>query len=273
MKRNIFLFSIALAAISLTSCRQEEVAGDDDIQLTSLETLAEEILLDIDGLVDEALELRFGPLKSAVAAEGDYLSGCPVVKVDSTAEAIILTLNFGEQCVGKDGKIRSGKIIVTSSYADISKKRVKTFENFLVDGKKVEGIIEKSMTPQKEEHMKTATIVEDVTITFPENKGSIHRQTNLTREYRFYRPAIERDNTVTSWGETDFTRLSGLKITKKIDKETPLLFKVKCHQIVSGIVTFSTSDNQTWQVDYGDGNCDRKAILTRNGKTKTIFLH
>ncbi len=273
MKRNVLLFSVAMAVISLTSCRQEEIAGEDDIQLTGLETVAEEILLDIDALVEEALELQLNPLKSAVVAEGDYLSGCPALKVDSTAGTIILTIDFGEQCVGKDGKVRSGKIIVTSSFPDNSKKRVKTFENFSVDGKKVEGIIEKTMTPQREEHMKTATIAEDVTITFPENKGSIHRQTNLTREYRFYRLAIERDNTVTSWGETEFTRLSGLKITKKIDKGTPLLFRVKCHQIVSGIVSFSTSDNRTWQVDYGDGNCDRKATLTRDGKTKTIFLH
>jgi predicted small secreted protein len=273
MKRILLLYAVALAVMVLTSCRQDEVAGEDDIQLTGLETEAEEILLDIDALVEEALESRFNPLKSAVAAEGDYLSGCPVMKVDSTAETIILTIDFGESCMGKDGKIRSGKIIVTSSFPVSSKKRVKTFENFSVDGKKVEGIIEKTMTPQWEEHMKTATIAEDVTITFPENKGSIHRKTNLTREYRFYRPAIERDNTVTSWGETEFTRLSGLKITKTIDKDTPLLFRVKCHQIVSGIVSFSTSDNRSWQVDYGDGNCDRRATLTREGKTRTIFLH
>lgn len=273
MKKFRLLLTGFLAVFALGGCQKVEITGETETLLTGQETFTEETLVDIDVLVDEAIYLKFNLLKSAVT-EGDYyLTKCPVLTLDSTSTMKILTIDFGTGCTGKDGKLRSGKIIVTStSFISNTRERVKTFNNFYVEGKKVEGTISKTITINRDDHSKVAENRENVTITFPDNGGKAYRKANVTREYDFNIPGVVRDNTVTTWGKVEFTRISGLKLTKTVNEATPLLFKMSCHQIVSGIVTFTTSDNRTWTIDYGDGTCDRKATITKNGETKTIII-
>jgi hypothetical protein len=75
-----------------------------------------------------------------------------------------------------------------------------------------------------------------------------------------------------SWGTVEFTRVCGLKVTRTVAEVKPFIFKMKCHQVVSGIVTFTTSDNRIWTLDYGDGGYDNKATLIKIGETKEIKL-
>ena len=107
MKRLKMFFALSLMFIAFNSC-QKEVAAPvfDEISLSQQETQAEETLSDIDMLVDEALNLNFGGLKSAVI-ESSYLGNCPVVTVNKDASPQVMILDFGTSCTGKDGKIRS----------------------------------------------------------------------------------------------------------------------------------------------------------------------
>jgi len=266
-------FVTGLAIAALVSCQKEDTTLEDALPVVEQETIVEETLFELDAMADEAVNLKLNEGKSAVT-EGDfYLSSCSVITIDNTSDPKVITIDFGNGCTGKDGKSRSGKIIITAtSFVDATSERIKTFEDFYVDGRKVEGVVNKTITIDREDRSRVAEILEDITITFPGEGGTAHRVAGLTREYRFGLPGVLQDNIVTSYGTVEFTRVNGLKVTKAISESYPLVFKTSCHRIVSGVVTVTTSDYRTWTVDYGDGTCDNLATITVGDKTRIIRL-
>ncbi|HET6559500.1 MAG TPA: hypothetical protein VFG54_19410 [Prolixibacteraceae bacterium] len=274
MKRLNLFFALSLMFVGFNSCQKDEPSvAVDEILISQQETQAEETLADIDILVDEALDLNFSTLKSATIVSSVYLGDCPIITVNRTANPQMITIDFGTACTGKDGKVRSGKIIVTSpSFTTFPSVRDKSFDNYLVNGKKVEGSISKTITKDQENNIRTAVIQEDITITFPENEGVATRVAALTRQYERNALLNRLDNQVVSWGTVEFTRISGVKLTKTITAANPLIFKVACHHIVSGIVSVTTSNNHSWTIDYGNGDCDNKATLTSGDKTREIRI-
>jgi hypothetical protein len=274
MKKFRLFLTVILVVFSINACQKDQIADENDNLIIEQETIAEQTLVDLDALVDEALGIQFSFLKSTASSEGDYyVNKCPVITFNQTANPKVLTIDFGTSCTGKDGKVRSGKILVSStSVENFAFTRTKTFDNFFVDGKKIEGTITKTITLNREDHSKVAQVVEDVTITFPDNKGKATRKATLTRDYQLNVLGVPKDNVIESWGKVEFTRVNGLKITKTIAEADPLVFKMACHQIVSGVIAVSTSDNRTWSIDYGDGECDNKAVVTKNGEPKEIKI-
>ncbi|HAH22406.1 MAG TPA: hypothetical protein DCL77_01330 [Prolixibacteraceae bacterium] len=259
---------------AFNSCQKDDnTSVVDETSLSVQETQADETLADVDLLVDEALDSNFSGLKSATIESSAYLSDCAIITVNKTATPQVITIDFGTACTGKDGKVRSGKIIVTSnSFTTFPSVRDKSFDNYMVDGKKVEGTVVKTISKDQENNIRTAVIQENITITFPDNEGTATRVANMTRQYERGLLATPLDNQIITWGTVEFTRLSGVKLTKTITAATPLVFKVACHHIVSGIVSVSTSKNRSWTLDYGNGDCDNKATLTIGDKSKEIRI-
>lgn len=273
MKRLKMFFALTFMFAVVFSCQKEEVSTSvDEVGLSQQETLVEVTLADIDLIVDEALDANFLLLKSA-SIENAYLGDCPVVTVNRTANPQVMTIDFGTSCTGKDGKVRSGKIIVTStSFTTFPSVRDKSFENYVVDGKKIEGSVTKTISKDQENGIRTAVVTENVTITFPDGAGTATRKANQTRQYQRSKLMNPADNQVVSWGSVEFTRISGVKVSKSVSADKPLVFKVACQQLVSGVVAVTTSANRNWTIDYGDGTCDNKATLTIGDKTKEIKI-
>ena len=274
MKQLKLVFAVCMMFVGLNSCQKDETAATvDEITLSQQETQTEETLADIDLLVDEAVDSNFSQLKSASIGSAVYLTDCPVITVNKTATPQVLTIDFGTACTGKDGKVRSGKIIVTSTaFNTFPSVRNKSFDNYFVDGKKIEGTVTKTITKDQENNIRTAVIKENITITFPDGEGKATRSADLTRQYQRNGLLNPLDNQIVSWGTVEFTRISGVKVTKTVTSQNPLVFKVACHHIVSGIVSVTTSDNRSWTLNYGDGACDNKATLTIGDKTKEIRI-
>ncbi len=273
MKQLKMFFALTIMLSVVFACQKDEVnPAIDEVAISQQETLAEETLADIDLMVDEALDANFLLLKSATI-ENAYLGDCPAVTVNKTSNPQVMTIDFGTSCTGKDGKVRSGKIIVTStSFTTFPSVRDKSFENYTVDGKKIEGSVTKTISKDQENNIRTAVIIENVTITFPDGEGTATRKANQTRQYQRNKLLNPADNQVVSWGTVEFTRVSGVKVTKTVTADKPLVFKVACHHLVSGVVSVTTSNNLSWTIDYGDGTCDNKALLTKNGETKEIKI-
>lgn len=274
MKSLKMFIALGLMFSVFNSCQKDDASPVfDEITLSQQETQTEESLADIDLIVDEALDVNLGQLKSASINNSVYLGDCPVITINKTANPQVMTIDFGTSCTGKDGKIRSGKIIVSSdSFATFPSVRDKTFDNYYVDGKKIEGSIVKTITKDQENNIRTAVLQEDVTITFADKEGSAHRVANLTRQYQRGQLANKSDNQIVSWGTVVFTRISGVEITKTITANSPLIFKTECHHLVSGIVSVTTSNNRSWSINYGNGDCDNLATLTIGDKTKEIRI-
>jgi hypothetical protein len=274
MKQFKMFIAVSLMFIGFNSCQKDETTSTtDEVTLSQQETQTEEALADVDLLVDEAVDSNFSLLKSATIESSAYLNDCPVITVDKTATPQVMTIDFGTACTGKDGKVRSGKITVTStSFTTFPSVRDRSFDNYSVDGKKIEGSVTKTITKDQVNNIRTAVLQENITITFPNNEGTATRVANLTRQYQRNTPANSADNQIVSWGTVEFTRISGVKVTKTITSTDPLVFKVSCQHIVSGTVSVTTSDNRSWTLNYGDGTCDNKATLTIGTKTKEIKI-
>jgi hypothetical protein len=273
MKNIRFLFAALLVLVGVNSCQKDEFTNVNDDLLIDQETVAEQSLVDLDALVEEALGIQLPFLKSATTDGNYYVNKCPVITADLTSTPKTITIDFGTGCTGKDGKVRSGKIIVTSATLEnFSRETVRTFDNFFVDGKKMEGSVIKTITLNREDHSRLANIKEDVTITFPDNGGKISRKADMTREYQLFILGFIKDNVITSWGTATVTRKNGVTVNKTIDAGKPLVFKMECHQIVSGVVLFKTSNDHSMSIDYGKGDCDNKATVTRDGVTREINI-
>ncbi len=257
--------------LGAVSCQTEEKA----IELTNVEAeqevIAENLLAEIDAMTDEAVDIQLDWLKSGNTAENYLVDDCPVVTYDRTSTPRKIILDYGTGCVGRDDKTRSGKIIITSTaFENLSVKREKTFDNFNVEGKKIEGKISKTVTFSRQDRTRVAVVEEEVTITFEDN-ASLTRKANVTREHFLGVPAVRMDDETKTWGEVITKRASGVTITKTIEETTPLLFKAECRQIVSGVATFANGET-TWTIDYGTGECDNTATVTRNGETRTVKI-
>ena len=284
MKKTVFFYALGLACFLLPSCQnngsgvlndESVLIGEDSPAITSLdETQLDEALESVDLLVDEAINNNTSLLRSASADSNQYLSDCPKITVDTVAVPHVMTIDFGTTCIGKDGRVRSGKIIVkATSFKVFPSIRQKTFENFVIDGKKMEGTETKTIQKDATNNIRTATIKENIKVINIEKGDTLSRITDITRQYKRNVLADKTDDQTVTWGTTVTTRPNGLIVSKTISESTPLLFAASCKHIVSGIASFENSKGRKWFIDYGDGTCDDKAILTVNGKSKEIAIH
>lgn len=275
MKRLNLFVALCVIFVGLNSCKKDEPSASvDEISLSQQETQAEEALDETDLVIDEAIYRYTAQLKSASTGNFAYLNDCPVITSNLPSMPQVITIDFGTSCTGSDGKTRSGKIIIISdSFSNFPSVREKAFDNFMVDGIKIQGNAVKTINKYQENNIRIAQIHEDVTITFPEIAGTARRVADLTRLYQKNGLLNPLDNQVAIWGTVEFTRISGKTLTKTIAASSPLLFKVACDHIVSGTISVTTSNNRSWSIDYGNGDCDNKATLTMGEKSREIRIH
>ena len=166
MKKNHFLWLIGLSAFAIVSCDKTDTSAltntqIENTQLINDEQAVETTSTDVDAIVDEALALKTVTLRSAIADSSNYLGTCPTLKLDTTTATKSLTVDFGTNCVGKDGKTRSGKISVsTSNFSSYGVERTISFQNFIVNGDTITGTVKKTFIKVPEILRRKAHIVE-----------------------------------------------------------------------------------------------------------------
>lgn len=266
----IYSLLVGLAIFTFASCNKTETltaTQQETAQLIIDEQDADVTGTDIDALTDEALQLKVTSFKSATAEGENYIGSCPILTIDTAATQKKLTIDFGSNCVGKDGKTRSGKIIVTSTnFTKLGVDRSLSFENYMVNGKMVAGSITKTITFANLT-TKKAHVIDNLTITLPDNKGVVTRTSDVTRTFEFKLLG----STLTTWGTAEFTNAKSVKISKSIAETSPLVFKFTCKQIVSGKQVVTRGD-KTFTTDFGDGSCDDMAIVNDGTKSWPIKL-
>jgi len=277
-KITLSLFTILLL---LSACKKSDEALDDiqkDKTMASDNNMAEDEADDINVISDEAY--NYGELKSRGGSGGSGFMGDTVKIVRSKSDSTI-TIDFGSNgIVGKNGKIRKGKIIIKFSggYKVIGSAVTQTFENFYVNGKKIEGT--RSVTYKGDTNgMPMWTIQSDLTITKTDGKKVTWSSTRT-------RIMSAGSSTPLNWYDDEYT-ISGLAsgVTSNGDTYSmtigkPLLIKVSfspptvCKYIIDGTITY-TRGSRTAILDYGYGgttSCDNQAELNYNGNKYVITL-
>ena len=202
----------------------------------------------------------------------DYLPDCVIITTVVTSTSKERTIDFGEGCELPNGNVLSG--IITLSYLKDMEMAIKTLNlslnNFTFNGVSVEGSAEVQRMRSNENGNPQSDAIANFTGEWPDG-GSASFTGNRTREW------IEGFGSG-FWGDNVFLISGKATYTGKLDnvfvKETlsPLRRELSCRFLVSGILEISRND-ATVSLDFGDGSCDSKGILTYpNGESEEIFL-
>jgi hypothetical protein len=279
-KNYLYILSIILVgAILLQACDKEKTftLTDDEVAVAEDDALAEKLFgelfdmaLSAELLIDG--QINSGTLKSAVVSDS-----CPNVTVDhpdSTYWPKIITIDYGDGCTGFYEQTRSGKIIiqVTGRYRVAGTSRTITFENYYINGIHVEGT--KTITNDGENDDGNICYSIELTggkITTPDSIV-ITRESVRTREW-----VGGSDTKWNIWddvyfitGQTTGTNFRGVAYSRTII--TPLELATTCRFIKSGSIDIVVGENDPITLDFGNGECDSEATVSRNGETKTIQL-
>ena len=184
-----------------------------------------------------------------------------------------VTLDFGTGCVGRDGKLRKGKIVTiyTGPMFIPGSKTSTTFVDYSVDSFKIEGTHTVENTSTSNMNGWTVKVIDGkITNT---NSGSWKKWSSVkthTQTEGNGTPLYPMDDVFRITGEAAGSNSNGNSWSAVITD--PLIKKLACRWIVKGTVRI-TRNNNIAELDYGDGACNNKAVITINGVSHHITLH
>lgn len=278
-KKLISLLTIVLAGLILfNSCEKEnaELFSETDLVLAEDEALSETLFDDLMASVDDAVKsvddmIFGGGLKSMIVSDG-----CPLVTVDHPDEIYwpkVITIDYGTGCEGFYGQTRSGMVKVTISGRYRVEGSIKTIElfDYVINGIAVEGTkTVENLGLNENNNLVFSTTLTGGKITTP-NGIVLNREFSREREWVAGADSPNHfDDVYFISGITTGTNYLGENYTRTITN--PLEWSASCKFIKSGTIVSEVEGKATITLDYGDGVCDNEAIVSRDGKSKTILL-
>jgi hypothetical protein len=285
------LFLLAALAIIVFAC-EKDLIEDTVVDADPISAEGEEMALKEAG-VDNVLETAdyevdyFTTEDEAVASESGlkstdnnryglrYLAGlAPDVTVEPNDGSFpkTITLDYGEGTELENGKILSGKIVIdlTAPRLTDSAMRTVTFVNFYVDSIGIEGIAKNSFFSGHNRDQGIFVYNRRLKFNFPDG-SYIFRHGEITRKWvqGLNTPFMHADDEIHITGKSASEDRRGNHYTREILK--PLVKTGACRFIIQGKVQF-TFNREVMYLDYGDGECDYTAILSKNGERKVINL-
>ncbi len=267
-----------MATLLFISCEKEEspevINEEQTFEVAELQASDESELIS-----EEVLNIGedvFATHQIAATAKGDYrsdyLPDCVTITTVVTSTSVEKTIDFGEGCELPNGNILSG-IIFLSFEKDMelaTHTLALALENFTFNSVAVEGSASIVRMRANENGNPQADASASYNATWPD--GSTASFTgNRTREWiEGYGSGFWGDNVFLISGKGTFTGKMGNVFVK--ETISPLRRELACRFIVSGVLEISRND-LTASLDFGDGSCDAKGMLTYpNGETEEIFL-
>ena len=297
----LLLFS---AILVFTGCRKEISGNTADEELASRassvadaesEVIFNEVFDNVMGVSNDVGLAGVGVFgQMSIGSIGDVarIDACPTVTKThlSTQNTFPLTIvmDFGTGCTGRDGRVRSGKIITTYTNRLIypGAKATTTFKDYKVDSFVVEGthIISNQSIVSGSTPNNLLTLIWKVEIEgarLNKNNGDYtewNSNKTITQVEGMNTPLIPLDDIYRIEGSANGkVKRNNLLVGWRAEITEPLIKKFTCRWIVKGVikvVRLNQSNNSPWTstLNYGNGECNNKAILTINGDSKEITL-
>ncbi len=279
MKTKIFLLAAAAVLISFSSCKKDAGLIDQtSVDLADDNTVSDVIFDDVFNTADNASIIvdnlaKSGEAKSATTVMSDT---CPVITITKPTSALwpkVVTIDFGTGCTGFNDNIRSGKIVVevTGPRLVTGSKKTVTFVDYHFNDMKVEGtkVIE-NKGPNSNQNMVISISLTGGKVTLPDGR-TIERSINQQREWIAGMQTKEIwDDECLVTGSATGKNPKGIAYTNTII--TALHWKRACRFIVAGVERMEREGAQPVEINYGTGECDAKATVTRGTESKEIIL-
>jgi hypothetical protein len=211
----------------------------------------------------------FAELRAAIG----LCASITVTPNDSTYPKTI-TIDFGDSCVGLDGKLRSGKIIInlTAPLRKPGSVLTVTLENFYINHIHIEGT--KTISNLSENGaIKFSVQVTGGKVTFPGGRGYSYESSKTKAQVAGMDTKTCRDDVFEITGSATITFNNGVVVNFEV--VDPLVKKVVCPWLSDGTLKIAIND-RVLKIDYGfphNGDCDNKALLTWNeGNSQRVIL-
>lgn len=231
----------------------------------------------------------FGQMNPGTSGGTARLNSCPDVTIThlngTDPFPVKIVMDFGTGCIGRDGRTRSGKIVTvyTNRLFYPGAKATTEFVEYRVDSIKVQGV--HTITNQSEilttnciTH-KWKVTVERAKLTKPNgNYVEWNSTKTITQVEGSCTPFIALDDIYKITGSANGkTKRGDLLIAWNSEITEPLIKKFTCRWLVKGIirivrVNLTTSSPWVATINYGNGDCDNKALVTINGVPHIITL-
>ena len=221
------------------------------------------------GRLDREYHPDFAELRAAIG-----LCATVTVTPNDTTYPKTITIDFGDSCVGLDGKLRSGKIVInlTAPLRKPGSVLTITLDNFYINHIHIEGT--KTISNLSENGAIKFTVeVKGGKVTFPSGRGYSYESFKTKTQVAGMDTRICRDDVfeITGWAKIEFNN----GVVVKFEVVDPIIKKVSCPWRSDGTLKISIND-RVLKLDYGfphNGDCDNKALLTwNNGNSQRVIL-
>ena len=291
--------AVLFSTFIFTSCQKENsltttstVTEEEAANLSDESTQAEASFDDADDIGLTAAEEEgnaggFGVEGKSAGTQGrvflpnffelrERIGDCATITVtpnDSTYPKTV-TIDFGDSCRGRDGKVRRGKLVLhfTGPVRRPGSVVTLTFVNYYVNRAHIEGVKVFTNLSEPPVHKWNITVV-DGKVTFPGGRGFTYEGTKTVKQIAGMLTGIVRDDIYQIVGRSKTTFNNGTTIN--INTEDALIKKVACPWISEGTLKIKIND-RVLKLDFGfpsNGDCDNKALLTwNNGNNQRVVL-
>ena len=284
-----------IAALMFSSCKKESSVQSPVVSEEESQTITEENA-SADAEYDEVTEIGLtadADLEVA-ASEPDEVPGtaagtsvrirthifkqlriklgpCAEVSVSSDTFPKTVTIDYGEGCICFDGKFRKGVVMLhfTGPLRRTGSVLTITLRDFYVNRAHIEGI--KTITNLSGAGaVKFSVKIDDGKVTWPNGRGFTYVGTKTVTQVEGMDTKRIGDDIYEIERRNKTVYANGVTVIK--NTETPLIKKISCPWLVQGILKIKIND-AVLSINYGNGECDNKAILSWRGGEKEITLH
>ena len=287
-------FSIAVLALLFTamlfSCQKENSLADnlteEEASTYSEESaVAEASFDDVEDVAMTAAEEEGNASEYGINGRNfaptfvelrDVIGDCPTITVypnDSTYPKTV-TIDFGDSCMGRDGKVRKGAIVLhfTGPIRRPGSVLTITFRNFYINRVHIEGTKIISNLSDPPVHKWSVQVVGGK-VTLPSGRGFKYESMKIKKQVAGMDTRYVRDDVYHIEGRSKTEFNNGLTIT--LNTERALVKKVACRWISDGVLKIKINA-RVFFLHYGfpnDGQCDNKALLTwGNGNHQRVII-
>jgi len=267
-----------LFVLLLSACQEDSellTQQIDDETITTVTTNEEVFSLyeEVEEIAMDVTENRQGDPDNRMANPLTEDWRCGTITHDTIEN--LITIDFGEGCTGKDGKTRSGKILVSYDrrlYVPGAQRTI-TLEDYVVDSIQVSGT--KVITNQSESISDFVSLnVEliDGKVIWPDNSIAT-RSYNRTKTWLRAANPLEDEYQI----EGSVSGVNRAGSAYQVEIVEPLIYRRICRiqgvfLPVEGMKYIERTGKPDTEINYGEGECDNIVIITQSQDSREVNI-